>query len=78
MPEIVVVTEASAGVERPTAHAFASQCAHTGVIAHGTRELQAAATPANRWAIVAYIRALQASAGAPIADAPPDERQALR
>ncbi|MGC2200300.1 MAG: cytochrome c [Stellaceae bacterium] len=33
---------------------------------------------ADRWAIVAYIRALQASANAQIADVPPDERQALQ
>jgi mono/diheme cytochrome c family protein len=34
--------------------------------------------PADRWAIIAYIRALQASASASIAQVPPDERQALR
>ena len=32
----------------------------------------------DRWAIVAYIRALQASADAQIADVPPDKRQALQ
>lgn len=32
----------------------------------------------DRWAIVAYIRALQASAGAKLADVPPDQRQALQ
>src|SRR5689334_1841995 len=34
--------------------------------------------PADRWAIVAYIRALQASGSASIAEVPADERQALR
>jgi mono/diheme cytochrome c family protein len=34
--------------------------------------------PADRWAIIAYIRALQASASASIAEVPPDERQALQ
>jgi len=32
----------------------------------------------DRWAIVAYIRALQASASAQIADVPPDKRQTLQ
>jgi short-subunit dehydrogenase len=43
VPEIVVVTGASAGVGRATAHAFASQGAHLGLIARGTKGLQAAA-----------------------------------
>jgi mono/diheme cytochrome c family protein len=34
--------------------------------------------PADRWAIVAYIRALQASASATVADVPPDKRSALQ
>jgi len=34
--------------------------------------------PADRWAIVAYIRALQASASANLSDVPANERQALR
>lgn len=34
--------------------------------------------PADRWAIVAYIRALQASAGATLADVPADQRGALQ
>lgn len=34
--------------------------------------------PADRWAIVAYIRALQASANATIADVPADKRSALQ
>jgi short-subunit dehydrogenase len=43
VPEIVVVTGASAGVGRATAHAFASRGAHIGLIARGTQGLQAAA-----------------------------------
>ena len=35
-------------------------------------------TPADRWAIVAYIRALQASASAAPADVPPEKRSALQ
>jgi mono/diheme cytochrome c family protein len=34
--------------------------------------------PADRWAIVAYIRALQASAGGRLADVPADKRQSLQ
>lgn len=34
--------------------------------------------PADRWAIVAYIRALQASATATVADVPADRRSALQ
>jgi mono/diheme cytochrome c family protein len=34
--------------------------------------------PADRWAIVAYIRALQASASATAADVPADHRSALQ
>jgi mono/diheme cytochrome c family protein len=34
--------------------------------------------PADRWAIVAYVRALQASASATVADVPPDKRSALQ
>jgi mono/diheme cytochrome c family protein len=34
--------------------------------------------PVDRWAIVAYIRALQASASATLADVPPDKRSTLR
>lgn len=33
--------------------------------------------PADRWAIAAYIRALQASASAHLGDVPPDTRQSL-
>jgi cytochrome c553 len=34
--------------------------------------------PADRWAIIAYIRALQTSASATLADVPPDKRSALQ
>jgi mono/diheme cytochrome c family protein len=34
--------------------------------------------PADRWAIAAYIRALQASVSATVADVPADQRSALR
>jgi mono/diheme cytochrome c family protein len=34
--------------------------------------------PSDRWRIVAYIRALQASAGAALADVPADQRSALQ
>ncbi len=34
--------------------------------------------PADRWAIIAYIRALQASASAAVSDVPPDKRSALQ
>jgi mono/diheme cytochrome c family protein len=34
--------------------------------------------PEDRWAIIAYIRALQVSASAQIADVPPHKRQALQ
>lgn len=34
--------------------------------------------PADRWAIAAYIRALQASASANVAAVPPDKREALQ
>jgi hypothetical protein len=37
----------------------------------------AAIEPADRWAIAAYVRALQVSQGATIADVPPGERPAL-
>jgi hypothetical protein len=33
--------------------------------------------PADRWAITAYIRALQLAYSAPVADLPRDVRQAL-
>ena len=34
--------------------------------------------PADRWAIAAYIRALQASASASVSDVPPDKQKALQ
>ncbi len=34
--------------------------------------------PDDRWAIVAYIRALQASASGSLADVPPEQREALK
>ena len=37
MPETVVITGASAGVGRATAHAFAVQGAQIGLIARGTQ-----------------------------------------
>jgi hypothetical protein len=40
--------------------------------AHGDR-----IQPRDRWAIVAYIRALQLSQRAALADAPPEERSRL-
>lgn len=43
MPETVVITGASAGVGRATAHAFAKHGARIGLIARGTQALQAAA-----------------------------------
>jgi hypothetical protein len=50
------------------------------VMTHGFGEMASYATrvpPADRWAIAAYIRALQLSQLASIADVPPDERRAL-
>src|SRR5690242_10959 len=43
MPETVVITGASAGVGRATAHAFAALGAQIGLIARGTQALQGAA-----------------------------------
>src|SRR6202007_3169077 len=43
MSETVVVTGASAGVGRATAHAFAGQGAQIGLVARGTQGLQAGA-----------------------------------
>ncbi len=34
--------------------------------------------PADRWAVAAYIRALQASANASLSDVPPDKQKALQ
>jgi mono/diheme cytochrome c family protein len=51
------------------------------VITHGYGIMYAYADrvqPADRWAIAAYIRALQASANASVSDVPPDKREELR
>lgn len=51
------------------------------VITHGYGAMYSYAdrvAPEDRWAITAYIRALQASAGAQLADVPPEKRQALQ
>lgn len=51
------------------------------VITHGYGVMYSYAdrvAPADRWAIVAYIRALQASTDAQLADVPADRRQALQ
>jgi short-subunit dehydrogenase len=48
MPETVVITGASAGVGRATAHAFAAQGAQIGLIARGTQALQAAASEVEK------------------------------
>jgi mono/diheme cytochrome c family protein len=51
------------------------------VISHGYGAMYSYADrvgPEDRWAIIAYVRALQASATAHIADVPPDKRQALQ
>ena len=51
------------------------------VITHGYGAMYpyaARVEPADRWAIIAYIRALQASVTAELADVPPDKRQALQ
>jgi short-subunit dehydrogenase len=48
MPETVVITGASAGVGRATAHAFAAHGAQIGLIARGTQGLQAAAAEVGK------------------------------
>jgi short-subunit dehydrogenase len=48
MPETVVITGASAGVGRATAHAFAAQGAQIGLIARGAEGLQAAAAEVEK------------------------------
>jgi mono/diheme cytochrome c family protein len=50
-------------------------------ISHGIRNMPpygSQVTPADRWAIVAYVRALQRSQNARLADVPEDQRAALR
>lgn len=51
------------------------------VITHGYGVMYSYADrvePADRWAIIAYIRALQASTNAQLSDVPPDKREALQ
>src|SRR5438105_5031871 len=48
MSETVVITGASAGVGRATAHAFAAQGAQIGLIARGTQGLQAASAEVEK------------------------------
>jgi mono/diheme cytochrome c family protein len=51
------------------------------VITHGYGVMYSYADrvePADRWAIIAYIRALQASTSATVADVPPQQREALK
>jgi NADP-dependent 3-hydroxy acid dehydrogenase YdfG len=48
VPETVVITGASAGVGRATAHAFGAQGARVGLIARGTQALQAAAAEVEK------------------------------
>ena len=48
MPETIVITGASAGVGRATAHAFAARGAQIGLIARGTEGLQAAAAEVEK------------------------------
>ena len=59
MPETVVITGASAGVGRATAHAFAAQRAQIGLMARGTRGLQLWATE-HRGEVVAGTLAIAA------------------
>ncbi len=42
MPRVVVITGGSAGLGRATAHAFAKEGAHIGLIARGAERLEAA------------------------------------
>ncbi|HKV26263.1 MAG TPA: cytochrome c [Candidatus Acidoferrum sp.] len=59
--------------EAPNGHFFE-------VITHGFGQMQgysAQVPPRDRWAIIAYIRALQLSRNAPVSDLPPELRQKL-
>ena len=61
-------------VDAPTQHFY-------DVITHGHGAMYSFAgrvAPDDRWAIAAYIRALQFSQHAPADDLPPDQRQALK
>ena len=60
--------------ERPPGHLF-------NTITHGIRTMAAYGPqipPNDRWAIIAYIQALQLSRNAAIDDVPPQERDRLR
>lgn len=60
-------------VERPVGHIY-------NTITHGLRAMPSYASqipPRDRWAIVAYVRALQLSRGANIDDVPAEQRAAL-
>lgn len=60
--------------ERPIGHLYNS-------IANGIRNMPAYGhqiAPADRWAIVAYVRALQRSQNAPIEDVPAEKRQDIK
>ena len=60
--------------KRPSQHFY-------DVITHGYGVMYSYADrvePADRWAIIAYIRALQASAQASLADVPADKRDSLQ
>jgi NAD(P)-dependent dehydrogenase (short-subunit alcohol dehydrogenase family) len=48
MPQTIVITGASAGVGRATAHAFAAPGVQIGLIARGTTGLQAAAAEVEK------------------------------
>jgi hypothetical protein len=59
---------------RPVGHLF-------NTITHGIRNMPSYGSqidPTDRWAIVAYVRALQRSQNATVADVPPDKRAGLR
>lgn len=61
-------------VERPAGHIF-------NTITHGIRNMPAYGPqidPGDRWAIVAYVRALQKSRNATLADVPEDVRPSLQ
>jgi short-subunit dehydrogenase len=58
LPETVVITGASAGVGRATAHAFAARGAQIGLIARGTQGLQAAAAEVEKRGGKALVLAL--------------------
>ena len=52
---------------------YSSEVNGFGVMPDYAQQVQ----PKDRWAIVAYIRALQLSQHATLADVPPDQRQQL-